>query len=111
GVELLDKKVGVAVPDSVCSERAVAVVKSGRPFEPQQTATILSHMAGHILGIEHDEDGGCVCDDEFGCIMSTEVLGAGGFHSRMFSTCSKADLDVSLNMGITSCLWGAPQIQ
>lgn len=27
GVELDDKKVGVAVPDSVCSERAVAVVK------------------------------------------------------------------------------------
>lgn len=38
-------------------ELHVYAFQSGRPFEPQQTATILSHMAGHILGIEHDEDG------------------------------------------------------
>ncbi|XP_005107366.1 disintegrin and metalloproteinase domain-containing protein 22 isoform X2 [Aplysia californica] len=110
GVKLQDDKVGIAIPDSICSDRAVAVIKSGRPFEPQQSATILSHMAGHILGIEHDEDGTCACDDAFGCIMSTEVLGAGGFHSRMFSTCSESDLKASLTMGITSCLWGAPRV-
>ena len=33
-----------------------------------------------------------------------------GLHSRMFSTCSKSDLDVSLSMGITSCLQGAPSV-
>ncbi|KAH9518359.1 Disintegrin and metalloproteinase domain-containing protein 12 [Bulinus truncatus] len=109
GLELEAGKVGIAIPDSICSDRAVAVVKSGRPFEPQQTATILSHMAGHILGIKHDEESGCSCKDEFGCIMSTTVLGAGGVHSRMFSNCSISDLDVSLNMGIASCLWGAPK--
>ncbi|KAK7011124.1 Disintegrin and metalloproteinase domain-containing protein 12 [Biomphalaria glabrata] len=118
GLDLAGDKVGIAVPDSICSTRGVAVVKSGRPFEPQQTATILSHMAGHILGIKHDEEtfwraiyheGGCSCKDEFGCIMSSSVLGAGGVHSRMFSNCSVSDLDVSLNMGIASCLWGAPK--
>ncbi|CAL1528809.1 unnamed protein product [Lymnaea stagnalis] len=76
-------------------------------------------MAGHILGIKHDEEavwrelyheGGCYCKDELGCIMSTEVLGAGGVHSRLFSSCSTSDLDASLNMGITSCLWGAPKV-
>ncbi|GFO40917.1 disintegrin and metalloproteinase domain-containing protein 1-like [Plakobranchus ocellatus] len=111
GVELDHKKAGVAIPDSICSNRSVAIIKSGRVFEPQQTATILSHMAGHILGIQHDEDGDCVCSDPFGCIMSTEVLGRKGYHSRMFSTCSHSDLEGGLNTGIASCLWGAPKVQ
>lgn len=33
-----------------------------------------------------------------------------GLHSRMFSTCSKSDLDVTISMGITSCLQGAPPV-
>ncbi|GFR98288.1 disintegrin and metalloproteinase domain-containing protein, partial [Elysia marginata] len=109
GIDLDHKKVGVAIPDSICSDRAVAVIKSDKVFEPQQTATILSHMAGHILGIQHDEDGNCVCNDAFGCIMSTDVLHRQGYHSRMFSTCSHSDLEGGLNTGIASCLWGVPK--
>ncbi|RUS79527.1 hypothetical protein EGW08_012725 [Elysia chlorotica] len=111
GKDLDHKKVGVAIPDSICSDRAVAVIKSGKVFEPQQTATILSHMTGHILGIQHDEDGNCICNDAFGCIMSTDVLRRQGYHSRMFSTCSHSDLEGGLNTGIASCLWGAPKTQ
>lgn len=110
GINLDDNSIGMAVPDSVCSERAVGIVKSGKPFEPQQTAASVAHMVGHTLGIDHDEDGGCDCSDTFGCIMSVQVLQHNGLHSRMFSTCSKSDLDISLSMGITSCLQGAPAV-
>ncbi|KAK7109452.1 hypothetical protein V1264_013492 [Littorina saxatilis] len=117
GITLASDSVGMAIPDSVCSQRALGIVKSGKPFEPQQTAANLAHMIGHSLGINHDEDahwrtlyheGGCKCSDDYGCIMSVNVLAHNGFHSRMFSTCSESDLDVSLSMGITSCLQGAP---
>ncbi|XP_046342747.2 disintegrin and metalloproteinase domain-containing protein unc-71-like isoform X1 [Haliotis rufescens] len=119
GIELEGNAVGIALPDSVCTDRAVGISKNPKPFEPQQAATILAHMIGHNLGIEHDEDakwreiyheGGCECNDEFGCIMSTQVLAAGGHHSRMFSNCSKSDLDISLSMEITSCLDGKPPV-
>ncbi|KAL8603649.1 hypothetical protein ACOMHN_017146 [Nucella lapillus] len=119
GLTLDGDSVGMAIPDSVCSQRALGIVKSGKPFEPQQTAANLAHMVGHSLGIDHDEDahwrklyheGGCDCSDPYGCIMSVNVLAHNGLHSRMFSTCSKSDLDVSVSMGITSCLQGAPSV-
>jgi predicted Zn-dependent protease len=28
-------------------------------LEPQQLATIMTHMIGHNLGLKHDEDGKC----------------------------------------------------
>ncbi|BFZ01898.1 hypothetical protein BsWGS_04937 [Bradybaena similaris] len=112
----LSDQVGIAVPASICTDRAVAVVKSAFLFEPQKTAAVLSHMTGHVLGVQHDADarlrqlyheGDCVCKDTSGCMMSAEVFSSG---SRSFSKCSRSDLDVSLNMGLTSCLWGAPQV-
>lgn len=119
GLTLDDNSVGMAIPDSVCSDRSVGIVKSGKPFEPQQTAASLAHMVAHTLGIDHDEDaqwrnlyhqGGCDCTDAYGCIMSIKVLRRNNLHSRMFSTCSQSDLDVSVSMGITSCLQGAPLV-
>ncbi|KAK6165793.1 hypothetical protein SNE40_022640 [Patella caerulea] len=109
GTELEDKSIGLAIPDSLCTDRAVGVCQSPKPFQPQQTATILAHMIGHNLGIKHDEDSGCECNDDFGCIMSEQVLGAGGYHSRQFSSCSKSDLNNTLNMNITSCLTQSKQ--
>ncbi|XP_052226885.1 disintegrin and metalloproteinase domain-containing protein unc-71-like isoform X2 [Dreissena polymorpha] len=101
--------VGMAVPDSVCTSRAGGINWNPSYLQIQQGATILSHMIGHNLGIKHDEDGGCDCKDEFGCIMSTEVLGTPDLHSRMFSRCSYKDWDISLNMGIANCLTLDPQ--
>ncbi|KAL5006683.1 hypothetical protein ScPMuIL_015489 [Solemya velum] len=101
--------VGMAIPDSVCTDRAFGVSKNPNILEPQHIATILAHMIGHNLGIKHDEDGSQKCDDAFGCIMSTDVLANQGLHSRMFSTSSLEDLDVAVNMGILDCLSGNNQ--
>ncbi|XP_014786167.1 disintegrin and metalloproteinase domain-containing protein unc-71 isoform X2 [Octopus bimaculoides] len=101
----LDHKVsGMSIPDSLCTDRAVGVSRSDRPFEPQQAASVLAHMIGHNLGIKHDEDSGCSCKDQFGCLMSTTVLRSTALHSRLFSDCSRKDLDTGLSMGMASCM-------
>ncbi|XP_069110917.1 disintegrin and metalloproteinase domain-containing protein unc-71-like isoform X2 [Argopecten irradians] len=104
GEDLEDNSIGMAIPDSVCTKRAVGISKMKNVFQPQQVATVLSHMIGHTLGIKHDEDGGCDCEDDLGCIMSTSVLSKTSVSSRQFSSCSLSDLDVALNMDIAYCL-------
>ncbi|WAR09848.1 UNC71-like protein, partial [Mya arenaria] len=69
-----DNFVGMAIPDSMCTSRASGINWNPGYLQIQQGATILAHMIAHNLGIKHDEDGGCACNDEFGCIMSTEPV-------------------------------------
>ncbi|KAK3108085.1 hypothetical protein FSP39_000858 [Pinctada imbricata] len=109
GRELEKQSIGMAIPDSVCTDRAISINKNPDILQPQQLATVLSHMIGHNLGIKHDEEGGCVCQDEMGCIMSSKVLSHPGVHSRRFSSCSMADLEVSLNLDVASCLKNNPE--
>ncbi|KAL3832018.1 hypothetical protein ACJMK2_023700, partial [Sinanodonta woodiana] len=107
--KLEKNSVGIAVPDSVCTGSAVAISMNPSVLEPQQGSMILAHMIGHNLGMKHDEDGGCECTDQFGCIMSTKVLASAEIHSRMFSTCSYKDWDTAFNVGIAACLTDYPQ--
>ena len=58
-------------------------VQSGKPFEPQQTASTLAHMIGHSLGIDHDEDGefiapGALCFKDHPKNCLTVVIKVGG---------------------------------
>lgn len=105
--------VGMAIPDSLCTDRSIGISRSASPFEPQQAASVLAHMIGHNLGMKHDEqeewrklyhEGGCTCEDQFGCLMSTKVLRSTGLHSRLFSDCSRKDLDTALTMDLDFCL-------
>ncbi|XP_056008473.1 disintegrin and metalloproteinase domain-containing protein unc-71-like isoform X2 [Ostrea edulis] len=104
GENLQNNSMGMAVPDSVCTDRAIGISKNPSFTEPQKLATVLSHMIGHNLGLKHDEDGGCSCQDQFGCIMSTHVLTRTGLQARKFSSCSHEDLDVALSVDVASCL-------
>ena len=45
---------GMAIPDSVCSQRAVSVSQDPDLFDPQQGAVVAAHMIGHTLGMHHD---------------------------------------------------------
>lgn len=57
GEPLQSGSLGMSIPDSVCTERAVGVSQIPSYTEPQKLATVLSHMVGHNLGLKHDEDG------------------------------------------------------
>ncbi|XP_062584108.1 disintegrin and metalloproteinase domain-containing protein unc-71-like isoform X2 [Saccostrea cucullata] len=109
GESLQNNSMGMSVPDSVCTDRAVGISKSPSFTEPQKLASVLAHMIGHNLGLKHDEDGGCSCEDEFGCIMSTHVLTKTGLQARKFSSCSREDLEVALSVDVASCLDTQPE--
>lgn len=47
---------GLAIPDSVCTDRAVAVITTSA-VEVPQLASVVSHMIGHIIGLKHDAAG------------------------------------------------------
>ena len=54
GVEFSDDRLGLAVPDSICSDRSVGVVTSGDHRYPSHAATGLAHMLAHTMGARHD---------------------------------------------------------
>lgn len=47
-------EMGVSIPDSICSARAVSVAQDSSVFEPFVAAASMAHMLGHNLGMEHD---------------------------------------------------------
>lgn len=103
GLVFEENSLGMAVPDSVCTDRAVGITRVGLrvlwsspsfvfimgdrwPFQdpdsldPSQVASGLLHMIDHTLGLQHENEakeeteGACQCEDWYGCIMSQKPL-------------------------------------
>ncbi|XP_029788686.1 disintegrin and metalloproteinase domain-containing protein 8 isoform X4 [Suricata suricatta] len=108
GVDFTGTTVGLAKVSSMCSQ-ASGAVNQDHSQNPIGVASTMAHEMGHNLGMDHDENiQGCYCPvprEGGGCIMAASI---GIKFPRMFSQCSRADLEMFVEKPQTGCLDNAP---
>uniref|UniRef100_A0A3Q4H465 ADAM metallopeptidase domain 15 n=1 Tax=Neolamprologus brichardi TaxID=32507 RepID=A0A3Q4H465_NEOBR len=101
--------VGMASQSSMCSRDRSGGVND-HLVSVLGVASTVAHELGHNLGMSHDTaERHCSCQNEprlGGCIMEPST---GFMPGQLFSSCSAADLSVSLLHGGGMCLFNVPQ--
>ncbi|XP_044062742.1 disintegrin and metalloproteinase domain-containing protein 12 isoform X9 [Siniperca chuatsi] len=102
--------VGMASQSSMCSRDRSGGVNVDHLVSVLGVASTVAHELGHNLGMSHDTaERRCSCQNEprlGGCIMEPST---GFMPGQQFSSCSAADLSVSLLHGGGMCLFNVPQ--
>nr|XP_033496697.1 disintegrin and metalloproteinase domain-containing protein 15 isoform X2 [Epinephelus lanceolatus] len=102
--------VGMASQSSMCSRDRSGGVNVDHLVSVLGVASTVAHELGHNLGMSHDTaERSCSCQNERrlgGCIMEPST---GFMPGQQFSSCSAADLSVSLLHGGGMCLFNVPQ--
>uniref|UniRef100_A0AAZ1XTC9 ADAM metallopeptidase domain 15 n=1 Tax=Oreochromis aureus TaxID=47969 RepID=A0AAZ1XTC9_OREAU len=102
--------VGMASQSSMCSRDRSGGVNVDHLVSVLGVASTVAHELGHNLGMSHDTaERHCSCQNEprlGGCIMEPST---GFMPGQQFSSCSAADLSVSLLHGGGMCLFNVPQ--
>lgn len=101
-------KIGMSIPDSMCSDRAVSISQIYSIQDLLQAAVGVAHMLGHVLGVEHDVTGNCSCNDPYGCIMGHTSLGNLLEHAHIWSSCSNKSIRESFLSKLNFCLKEKP---
>ncbi|XP_070690833.1 disintegrin and metalloproteinase domain-containing protein 15 [Pempheris klunzingeri] len=101
--------VGMASQSSMCSRDRSGGVNVDHLVSVLGVASTVAHELGHNLGMSHDTaERRCSCQNERrlgGCIMEPST---GFMPGQQFSSCSAADLSVSLLHGGGMCLFNVP---
>ncbi|XP_068585947.1 disintegrin and metalloproteinase domain-containing protein 15 isoform X2 [Cebidichthys violaceus] len=101
--------VGMASQSSMCSRDRSGGVNVDHLVSVLGVASTVAHELGHNLGMSHDTaERRCSCQNERrlgGCIMEPST---GFMPGQQFSSCSAADLSVSLLHGGGMCLFNIP---
>ncbi|CAD5220199.1 unnamed protein product [Bursaphelenchus xylophilus] len=77
---------------SICTARAVGVVKAIDDYSVDKSAQFIAHVVAHILGVDHDSRD-CVCNNNLPCIMNSQVGAIESTFSWQFSKCSIAQMN------------------
>ncbi|XP_039108350.1 disintegrin and metalloproteinase domain-containing protein 8 isoform X3 [Hyaena hyaena] len=108
GVDFAGTTVGLAKVSSMCSQ-ASGAVNQDHNQNPIGVASTMAHEMGHNLGMDHDDNvQGCYCPvprEGGGCVMAASI---GIKFPRMFSQCSRTDLEMFVEKPRTRCLDNAP---
>ncbi|XP_035721048.1 disintegrin and metalloproteinase domain-containing protein 11-like isoform X18 [Vespa mandarinia] len=100
---------GVAVPQTVCSQKSIGISVDLNTYEPHLLAGTMAHMIGHNIGMHHDDGRNeCSCYDWHGCIMAQSIVGLQNVQPYKFSECSKKDYIETLKSGSGICLFNKP---
>ncbi|XP_058810259.1 disintegrin and metalloproteinase domain-containing protein 11 [Phymastichus coffea] len=109
GENFVGGEAGIAVPETVCSQKSLGISVDLNIYEPHLLAGTMAHMIGHNIGMSHDDDrSGCRCHDWHGCIMAQSIIGLENVQPYKFSECSKADYIAALKDGKDVCLLNKP---
>ncbi|XP_031781121.1 zinc metalloproteinase-disintegrin-like NaMP isoform X4 [Nasonia vitripennis] len=100
---------GIAVPDTMCSQKSVGISVDLNSYEPHLLAGTMAHMIGHNIGMSHDDGRTeCRCHDWHGCIMAQSIVGLENVQPYKFSECSKSDYIGAFKDGKDVCLLNKP---
>ncbi|XP_040293673.1 disintegrin and metalloproteinase domain-containing protein 12 [Bufo bufo] len=110
GVHFQGTTIGMAPIMSMCTADKSGGVVMDYSDNPLGGAVTLAHELGHNFGMNHDTmERGCNCKgyDKGGCIMTPSTAYP---FPTVFSSCSKKDLDTSLEKGVGMCLYNMPEV-
>ncbi|XP_061525007.1 disintegrin and metalloproteinase domain-containing protein 33 isoform X1 [Phycodurus eques] len=110
GVIFKGTTIGMAPLEGMCSLENSGGINVDHSELSIGAAATMAHEIGHNFGMSHDHDGCCVeaTADQGGCVMAAAT---GHPFPRVFSQCSKRDLDSYFQKGGGMCLYNMPNMK
>ncbi|XP_063326405.1 disintegrin and metalloproteinase domain-containing protein 33 isoform X1 [Pelmatolapia mariae] len=110
GVIFKGTTIGMAPLEGMCSLENSGGINVDHSELSIGAAATMAHEIGHNFGMSHDHDSCCVeaTADQGGCVMAAAT---GHPFPRVFSYCSKRDLDRYFQKGGGMCLYNMPNMK